>query len=165
MANYKNDFTDSVPPRRTYGAVTIDKKAQGLNRVSNPAARELARGAGLPEWQAEMILATPPDLFEGLRRDARHNPATSGPSSILPDSDISKVREVARGSGSAPLDVPGGEGTQRLIEAMTPSGVVNRAEIQRLMAEIERTNPNSPALARAKAALKAEGKDGNNNPT
>jgi hypothetical protein len=61
---------------------------------------------------------------------------------------------------AAPLDVPGGASAQRLIEEMTPSGVVNRAEIQRLMEEIERTNPNSPALARAKAALKAEEKDG-----
>ena len=43
MANYKNDFADAVPPRRTFGAVTIDKKAQGLNRVSNPAARDLGR--------------------------------------------------------------------------------------------------------------------------
>ena len=55
-----------------------------------------------------------------------------------------------------PIDVPGGASTQRLIEEMTPSGVVDRALIQRLMAELERTNPNSPALARAKAALAAE---------
>jgi len=67
----------------------------------------------------------------------------------------------------APLDVPGGERTQRLIEEMTPTfaGGVDRALIQRLMEELERTNPNSPALARAKAVLKAEGKDGNNNRT
>ena len=58
----------------------------------------------------------------------------------------------------APLDVPGGQQTQRLIEEMMPTfaGGVDRALIQRLMAELERTNPDSPALARAKAALAEE---------
>ena len=58
----------------------------------------------------------------------------------------------------APLEVPGGQQTQRLIEEMTPTfaGGVDRALIQRLMAELERTNPNSPVLARAKAVLGKE---------
>jgi len=43
-----------------------------------------------------------------------------------------------------------------LIEELTPSGVVDRATMQRLMEELERTRPNSPVLARAKAALAAE---------
>ena len=57
-----------------------------------------------------------------------------------------------------PLDVPGGAATQRLIEEMTPTfgDGVDRALIQRLMEELERTKPNSPVLARAKAALAAE---------
>ena len=60
----------------------------------------------------------------------------------------------------APLDVPGGERTQRLIEEMTPTfaGGVDRALIMRLVKELERTKPNSPALARAKAALADEEK-------
>ena len=60
----------------------------------------------------------------------------------------------------APLDVPGGERTQRLIEEMMPTfaGGVDRALIQRLMEELERTNPNSPSLVRAKAVLAAEEK-------
>jgi hypothetical protein len=61
----------------------------------------------------------------------------------------------------APLDVPGGDQTQRIIEEMLPTfaGGVDRALIQRLMEELERTNPNSPSLARAKAALAAEEKE------
>jgi len=56
-----------------------------------------------------------------------------------------------------PIDVPGGEQTQRLIEQMTPAfSGVDRAQIMRLMDYLERTNPNSPSLARAKAALAAE---------
>jgi hypothetical protein len=63
----------------------------------------------------------------------------------------------------SPLGVPGGEQTQRLIEAMCNAALpmskeVVRAEALKLMAELERTNPNSPALARAKAALAAEEK-------
>ena len=58
----------------------------------------------------------------------------------------------------SPLGVPGGEQTQRLIEEMMPTfaGGVDRALILKLMEELERTNPNSPVLARAKAALAAE---------
>jgi len=57
-----------------------------------------------------------------------------------------------------PIDVPGGIATQRRIEEMTPTFAsgVDRALIHKLMEELERTNPNSPVLARAKAALAAE---------
>jgi len=65
-----------------------------------------------------------------------------------------------------PLTVPGGEQAQRLIErlcndALPPgvSGDVTRADALRLMEYLERTNPSSPSLARAKAALAAEEKE------
>ena len=59
-----------------------------------------------------------------------------------------------------PIDVPGGEQTQRLIEEMTPTfaGGVDRGLILKLMVELERTNPNSPSLVRARAVLAAEEK-------
>jgi hypothetical protein len=62
------------------------------------------------------------------------------------------------------LDVPGGQQTQRLIEemcnnALPMSADVLRAEALKLMAELERTKPDSPSLARAKAVLKAEAEE------
>jgi hypothetical protein len=64
-----------------------------------------------------------------------------------------------------PLGVPGGEQTQRLIEQMTLPTVreITHNEALALIAELERTHPNSLVLARAKAILKVEGKDGNTN--
>jgi hypothetical protein len=63
-----------------------------------------------------------------------------------------------------PLGVPGGEQTQKLIEEMCEAASLTSADMSRagmlkLMAELEQTNPNSPVLARAKAALAAEAKD------
>jgi hypothetical protein len=62
-----------------------------------------------------------------------------------------------------PLGPPGGEQTQRLIQEMCEAAIptsqgVSRAEILRLMDYLERTNPNSPSLVRAKAVLAAEEK-------
>ena len=60
-----------------------------------------------------------------------------------------------------PLGVPGGEQTQRLIEEMCDASSLTSADMSRagmlkLIRELERTRPNSPVLARAKAALAAE---------
>jgi hypothetical protein len=62
-----------------------------------------------------------------------------------------------------PLGVPGGEQTQKLIEQMCEaasltSADVSRAGMLKLIRELERTRPDSPVLARAKAALAAEEK-------
>jgi hypothetical protein len=66
---------------------------------------EVARRYGIPEWQAEMALATDPGLLQDLKRDARYNPTTTSPSAY---------REEPRSSGGEPYvgDVP-----KRLIEA------------------------------------------------
>jgi hypothetical protein len=57
-----------------------------------------------------------------------------------------------------PLAPPGGDQTQRLIEAMTLPVIreITHDEAMKLIEELERTRPNSPVLARAKAALAAE---------
>jgi hypothetical protein len=60
-----------------------------------------------------------------------------------------------------PLSPPGGEQSQRLIKEMCESASLvsadmSRAGMLRLIAELEQTRPNSPVLARAKAALAAE---------
>jgi hypothetical protein len=61
-----------------------------------------------------------------------------------------------------PLAPPGGEQTQRLIEQMCnaaslpTSREITHQEALRLIKELERTRPDSPVLARAKAMLKVE---------
>jgi hypothetical protein len=68
-----------------------------------------------------------------------------------------------------PLGVAGGEQAQRLIEGMCNAALptalpvvreISRDEALRLIKELEQTRPDSPVLARAKAALAAEAKDG-----
>jgi hypothetical protein len=59
-----------------------------------------------------------------------------------------------------PLTVAGGEQTQKLIEQMTLPTIreITRDEAMKLVEELERTRPNSPVLARARAILKVEDK-------
>jgi hypothetical protein len=58
----------------------------------------------------------------------------------------------------APLGPPGGEQTQKLIEQMTLPVIreVTHNEALKLIEELERTRPDSPVLARAKAMLGVE---------
>jgi hypothetical protein len=140
--------------------------ADNSGNYLNPAIANAMARSQLPT-QEEREKAMHQAMADVVKYDRNINPHEGNPAFERTMSDLAGgSRGGGRGNGwydPGPLGVAAGEQTQRLIEAMCNAELpmvreIGREEVLRLMAEVEKTRPDSPVLARAKAALAAEEK-------
>jgi hypothetical protein len=106
---------------------------------------EVARRYGIPEWQAEMALATDPGLLQDLKRDARYNPTTTSPSAY---------REEPRSGGGEKYigNIPA-----RLVEASEKAAREHAEQVDRWTA-FRDAQAREPSLTLEQWEARKEGK-------